>query len=138
MRKRNLFAICALCLLTAGGSLVFAQGGPPRGNGGPGQPPALPDSSGIVEIVDEMAEALSLTDDQKSRVSELHFAHFAAAEKVLGASRGDREGTREAMDDLRRDFEADVKEILTDEQQEAFDELSASRRGRSGGPGRRR
>jgi len=138
MKKKTMIAICVFCLLTVGGTLVFAQGGPPRGNGGPGQPPALPDSTGIVNIVDEMAEALSLTDDQKDRIAELHFAHFAAAEQVLGASRGDREGAREAMDDLRQDFEADMKDLLTDAQQEAFDEFSASRHGRSGGPGRRR
>ncbi len=46
-------------------------------------PPMLPDSSRIVQMVDEMATSLALTAEQKTKVSELHLDHFAEAKKMM-------------------------------------------------------
>ncbi len=85
-----------------------------------------------------MAEVLSLTDDQKDRISDLHFVHFAKVENLLSKASGDRNGQRKAMDALRQDFEKDVKALLSKEQKSKFDELAKSRRGQSGRSGQRR
>lgn len=44
--------------------------------GQPQQPPMLPDSSQIVQMVDELAKAVSLSEQQKEKVLKLHLEHF--------------------------------------------------------------
>lgn len=149
----NLSRLLLVCLLTASATTVLASDaqvprgltGPGGGGGqqgaGPHQPPALPDSTQIVKIVDEMAASLALTDQQKSQVSELHFTHFADAKELMSSSQSDRETHRRKMNGLRKKFENDVKALLDDEQKKKFDEFAKSRdprSGQSGQPGQRR
>lgn len=153
MKIRNLLAVLTACLLLAGSTASFAQSGRPNGpqgggmdRGGPqggnmdrGGPPALPDSAQIVKIVDEMAVALSLTADQKAKVSELHFAQFAKVREQMGnASSGDRESHRKQMETQRQEFDSAVKALLTDDQKAAFDKFTKNRRSQSGQQGQRR
>ena len=99
------------------------------------QRPALPDSSQIVEIVDQTAQALSLTSEQKGQVSDLYFAHFAEARDLMDSGNGQQKNNRAEMDALRQTFETDVKALLNDEQKTSFDELVKDRRPRGGPPG---
>ena len=114
------------------GGLLFAgslSAQPPRdGN----RLPALPDSARIAQMVDEMATALSLTEEQKSAVSELHFAHFADAKALMEKRQGDRESHRQAMDALRKTFDEQVKALLTDEQKAKYKTFMKNRGPRPG------
>lgn len=96
------------------------------------QPPALPDSTQVAQMVDELAESLDLSADQKEQVSVLYFAHFAEAQAEMSDNSGDRDDHRDKMAALRREFEGDVKALLTDEQQAEFDELAKERRPQRG------
>jgi hypothetical protein len=142
MAPKNLFRVLFICLLLAGGATVFANAGQPGGRNqgarGGDRPPALPDSTQIVQIVVEMAEALSLSDEQKDKISDLHFAHFAEAEKIMSKAAGDREDQRGKMDSLRDDFEKKVKAELNDEQKAKFEKMAKNRRTRPGPSGQRR
>lgn len=131
MNQGKLIGMCVLIALMAGSSAVLAQGGRPAGPRGGGQerggPPALPDSTQIVQIVDQLAKELSLSADQKKQISELHFAHFREVQTLMSAGRGDREGHREKMEALREEFESEVKARLDDAQQARFDEIRKAR-----------
>ena len=113
-----------VCLLLVCGSTVFARGG--------GPPPALPDSTQIVKIVEQTAQALSLDDEQKVQKSDLYFTHFAEARALMGSAQGRQENNRKQMDALRQGFEEEVKALLDDEQKNEFEELVKNRRNKSG------
>ncbi|NQV36472.1 MAG: hypothetical protein HQ509_00515 [Candidatus Marinimicrobia bacterium] len=81
----------------------------------------LPDSKQIVQMVDELATALSLTEEQKTKVSEMHFAHFEEAKDQMEKSKTSRNNDRHAMDALRKEFEEQVKAVLNDEQKKQFE-----------------
>lgn len=128
-------------LLTS--TAALAQGGPPAGQRdgdrrGQGGPPALPDSTEIIQMVDEMAVAVSLSADQKNQVSDLYFVHFAEVEEMMGKSGGDRENQRRMMDDLRQGFESDIEELLDGDQLAAFEEFAKNHRPPPGPQDRRR
>lgn len=144
MSSKSFFKVLLICLLLASGATAFANNGQPGGGGRnrqPGRgvrPPALPDSTQIVQIVADLAEALSLTDVQKDKISELHFAHFAEAKAAMTRAKGDQANHRKMMEGLRDEFEKDVKAELNDEQKTKFEELAKSRRARPGPAGQRR
>ena len=109
-----------------------------RGNGNDDnrRPPRIPDSTQIVEMVDDLSAELSLTLDQKEAVLDLHFSHFAEAEQLMSQQNGDREQHREKMEALRDEFLEDMKELLTDTQFEKYEEHINTRDPRSGAPKR--
>lgn len=132
--KYRLLSLILGMLLIAGN--VFAQ--PPQ-RGGMQGPPPLPDSAQIVQMVDELDEAISLSKEQKSKVSDLYFAHFEEAGELQEKYKGDREGHREAMNDLRDEFDEQVKDLLTKDQGKGFEEFVKNRQKQQGGnrPNRR-
>ena len=123
--KSRMLSLVMGSLLIAGS--LFAQPAQNRNH-----PPMLPDSSGIVQMVDELATNLSLTDEQKVDVSKIYFAHFVEAEELMEEHKGDRENHRKAMDDLRQEFEEQVKDLLTDEQKIKFEKSVKNNRPRPG------
>ena len=140
MSTGTLIRIFLIGVLLTGVNAGLAQGRqmpnrPPGGSRGQHQRPALPDSSQIVEIVDQTAQALSLTSEQKGQVSALYFAHFAEARDLMDAGNGQQDNHRADMDALRQTFETDVKALLDDQQKTAFDALVKNRRSRGGPPG---
>ncbi len=96
------------------------------------RPPMLPDSTRIVQMVDELTTTLSLSEQQKTKVSELHFTHFAEAKEKMEKHKSEREHHRQAMDALRNKFEAQVKDLLTDEQKTEFTKFLKSHGPQSG------
>lgn len=132
--SRAIIAGAAILILLSASS-AFAQGGPPgggQGGGGKGRggPPPLPDAEQIEVMVDELDEALDLTDEQEVQVSDLYFAHFEEIEELMS----DRP-ERSRMESLRSDFEDDVKAVLDDDQKAAYEEyLKSQKKNRSGQP----
>jgi hypothetical protein len=77
-------------------------------------------------MIDELDATLLLTIVQRSAISRLYFTHFEEAKELMEEHEGDRENHRQAMDDLREDFDAQVKDILTDEQITEFEKFMES------------
>ncbi len=101
-------------------------------------PPKLPDSEQIVKMVDELAEALTLTNEQNSAITDLYMAHFEDAKELMEENKGDRESQREAMEDLKKDFDNRVKELLNDDQIAKYEAYMKDRKpDRQQRPGRR-
>jgi hypothetical protein len=121
--NKSIFILITGIILLA--NQLFAQ--EPRGQRRSEGPPPLPDSTRIVEMVDELSKSLSLDEEQKTKILELHFTHFAEAKELMEESKKDREGHREAMDELRKEFEDQVKNVLTEDQVEEFEEFVKNR-----------
>lgn len=100
-------------------------------------PPMLPDSSRIVQMVDEMATSLALTQEQKTKVSELHMVHFAEAKKMMEKAKSAHEQHRKKMDAFRGEFEKEVKALLNEEQKAEFEKFVKNRGPRPGQPRRK-
>lgn len=114
---KSIFTIAFLFVIT----LSFAQ--PPGGGGGGGQrggqqgPPPVPSTKQVKKMVTEIAEELTLTEEQETTVLKLYTEHFdTVRKKVSGNSRPNRE----EMESLEADFVKQVKELLSDEQKNKY------------------
>ncbi len=132
MNISKLLGIYMVCMLLTCGTTALAQSGRPsdhRADGpGRGGPPAVPDSTQIVKIVDDLAQTISLSADQKERVGNLYFAHFREVQVQKSNLSGDREDQREKMEALRKEFAGEVKALLSDQQKVEFEEFQKSHR----------
>lgn len=102
-----------LCAMLISGT-TFAQ----RGGQGGGQqgPPPIPSSKEIKAMVSDLAEEISLNEDQETEILALYTAHFKEVKKKTSSGRPDRD----EMEALKNDFEDEVNAVLTDEQQKLF------------------
>ena len=109
---RNLASIMlvSMIILITGNCLQAQQ----RGQQGP---PPTPSDDQIEKMVEDLAQALSLTDEQKKQISEKYFAHFEEVEKKMKAGRP----SRKDMESMKTDFEKEVKLLLTDDQKKLYD-----------------
>lgn len=126
MTTRKLIAVMIVCAALSSTTSALAQGGPPGGGrgGGPGRggPPPLPDADQIEAMVQELDQALDLSDAQEEKVSDLYVAHFEAVKKAMS-----KKQDRAKMEDLRKDLEKDVKALLDDRQKALYEEYLKSR-----------
>lgn len=124
------FVFTAIILAIFNTGFVYAQPGQgPRGGG------MMPDSARIVQMVDDLAKAVSLTKEQKEKVTPIYFNHFSEMRQMREKSQGDRSAMRESMDKLRTKLDQDIKALLTDNQKkdyEKFTQEQRERRGRGG------
>ena len=86
-----------------------------QSNPRPQQPPELPVSTQIVRMVDDLSTMLSLTKVQKTKISDLYFAHFEQVEEVLP-----QKPSREEMDKMKTKFEKQVMAVLNDKQKSEY------------------
>ena len=113
---------------------VNAQQGVGRGpQGGPGPGPGPRqgfgiDSCHIQLIVEDMADALSLTDEQKAAVLEAHYTHMQEMKLIPEQYRNDCVGEREARNASRKKMDDAVKDALSDDQLAKFDDFIDNRR----------
>jgi len=71
-----------------------------------------------------VAEALKLTDDQKSKVREINQETFQAMGNLRQEFQNDREGAMKKMAELRKTATEKAVELLTDEQKATWKELT--------------
>ena len=109
IRNSGILLLSCLLLMIYGTAKAQNQQQPPP-------PPKLPDSSQIVYMVNELSKELSLTELQKKEITQLHFEHFKVAKAMMEKNKADHEKTMESMDAFRKDFVAQLEELLTDEQ----------------------
>ncbi|GEM_PF-1867547 len=107
---------------------------PARGRG-----PALPDQGQIEEMVGELSAELSLSENQTEEVYRLYITHFEQVQELRETCSGNRSEMRGAHRELKLQLDEQVKALLTDEQQEAYDQFvrqhhpGHGRRGERGG-----
>ncbi|MGQ1889101.1 Spy/CpxP family protein refolding chaperone [Thermophagus sp. OGC60D27] len=90
-------------------------------------PPAAPDSTQIIEMVDNLAKELSLTDVQKEKIKELHLSQLEEMKTNRQNGENDRQKMREEMEESRKELQEKVMQILNDEQKEKYTELMEKR-----------
>lgn len=111
IKVTSLFAIAVIMLLS--NKTVQAQPG-----GGQQGPPSLPTASEIKTMVTELTTSLELNEDQSSEIYDLFVEHFEAVEDKMSAGRP----SREDMEELESSFTEEVNALLTEEQQEGFED----------------
>jgi hypothetical protein len=89
------------------------------------QPPKPPSTEEVNKMIDELSTTLSLNESQKKEVSDLFTAHFNNMKESMSSREGS--GSPQEMQQKRKDFEAQVKSLLNDEQKLAFDQFMKSR-----------
>jgi len=88
------------------------------------------------ERVAQLDKALSLTDEQKTKIKDIYAkAGEQMREAFRGGGGGDREAARSKMMEAMRKTREDVRALLTDEQKKKFDELPQRGGGEKGGRG---
>lgn len=126
---KSALALCfAIVLLFAGNS--FAQ--PPQGRG-------MPDSARTVAMLDTLAKKLTLSKEQKEKVSKIYFAAFAEGRKAFEQNQGDWQAMRETRMKINEKRDTDVKALLNDNQKKLYDKFLEEQRQRfqqrmGGGP----
>ena len=114
---RNNTALVFILLITLFPSIAWAQQQRPQG------PPPVPNEKQIEKMVKDLAEKLALTDEQSESISKLYIAHFKEAKEQQENGKENREANHEKMEKLHKDFEKDVKAVLSKEQQKQFDDF---------------
>ncbi|WP_372773790.1 hypothetical protein [Mangrovibacterium sp.] len=128
--KRSLgIAITFIALFASSSAFAQPQGG---GGGGGGQqgPPSAPTAKEITKMVEEVSKELSLTEEQKTKVSALYTDHFKVVKAKLEAGRPERS----EMEALEKSFETNVNKVLTPAQQKLYAAyLKKNKQNRGGG-----
>ncbi len=106
MKTIKTFFVLSILLLS---SISFAQA---QGGGKQGPPP-MPNNKQITQMVSDLAEELTLSDEQEAKVLELYKEHFS---KIKEKTSGNSRPKREEMEALKTAFEKEVKAELTKEQ----------------------
>jgi len=119
VKRRMLITLSFLLFTTS----VQAQ--PGRGQQGP---PALPNRAQIQDMVEELDQVLTLSPGQKSLVSELYFNHFQEAQALMDAKKNSRQGNHQAMDAMRKHFQAEIKVLLNRDQVKKFESMQKNQR----------
>lgn len=110
MKTRKTFLTLAILLISGFG---FAQ--PPGGGqrGGQQGPPPIPNEKQIKVMVSDLADEISLSEDQETTILELYIEHF---EEIEEQTSGNKRPDREEMESMKTLFEEHVKEELTKDQ----------------------
>lgn len=114
-------SVWLVVLLFSIANLTFAQ--PPGGGGqggGQSQGPTLPSDKEIKEMVSDLGEELSLSDEVEASVLKLYQSHF---EEVEDKTSGNQRPEREEMEALKTSFEQDVKALLTTAQKQDYEDF---------------
>ena len=136
-----LFVLVVFCVGMAAGALVGRRLGPPHSDvegpplAGPGgrrgAGPGGPGGASPARLIDRLDRELQLTDEQKAGIQKV----FEARREPL--ERAQRE-MRERMDREQRELRAEIRKVLTAEQQPKFDKWLEEDRERGRGRGRGR
>lgn len=81
------------------------------------QRPPIPDSTQVAQMVGELSTELALSEDQVPVFSQVVFTHFNEL-KALTANNSRPE--REKMETLKKQFEKEVADMLTKDQNRKF------------------
>jgi len=142
-KHRNIWLLALLLAvsLLAGSSAAAQNRGDddrPGGQMGPGgrRGPMSPD-----DRLKQMTKNFNLTTDQQAKIKPIFVAERKRMQDLMNDSTGDRKSMRTKMQEIQRDTNKQVREVLDDKQKEQFDkqvqereEKMKDRRGGTGSP----
>jgi len=88
------------------------------------------DSARVLQRLDELQKALSLTADQTAKVKPILFDAQAQGRKIREEYGEDREGARDAMREQGQKTDARIQALLTADQIKKYEEYKKERRQR--------
>lgn len=118
--NKKVSALLGILLLS---SSLWAQ---PQGGGPP--PPKPPTEAEIMAQVNELSTQLSLSNSQRSHLTDLFTAHFKELRQEMEKGQKAHEIQRQTMDARRAEFEKQIKAILTGDQIKAFEAFEKEHR----------
>jgi Spy/CpxP family protein refolding chaperone len=112
----------------------------PEGPGAPGGPAARGGRGGFGAAQEMLLRGITLSADQQQRVDSIRASYRTQMEASRNQSSGDREAMRGQMRTMMEKQQADIRAVLTADQQAQFDRNVAEIRsrmeqGRGGRPG---
>lgn len=131
MKKVVRISMISAIVLTTALFTVNAQPGSGHKHGR-GHGYGYPDSCRIQLMVDDMRQALDLSDKQVKEIEQIHYAHMEEVKNLQDKYKGDCVGEREARRSMREKVHEEIKAVLNDEQKVKFDEFIAQRQGPHG------
>lgn len=81
----------------------------------------------IDKVVTHLKDRLALTDEQVEKTRDILERNRTEMEKLRQLNEENRKATRNAMQDLRRETDDQIRGVLTDEQQAEFEKMRAER-----------
>lgn len=117
-----------LSILFAAFALVAVVTATAQPQGGGGRPQGTPEEM-AEQMVDRMSEELSLTKDQKSEIYDIQVKLFE--ERKTGD--GNRP-SREEMEAMHEKMDAQIKEVLSDDQKKKYETMQSERGARGPRP----
>lgn len=105
--------------------------------GGAGQGNFNPEQMAARRL-EQMTTQLQLTPEQRTKIEAIQTTMAPRTKAIYDDATLSREQRREKMRPLREESDAQIRQVLTAEQQTKFDEMQAQRRarfGNMGGPG---
>lgn len=118
--RRNKGFIMALFAMVFTITLAHAQPVGPQGK--QQRPPPIPNEKQIQKMVTKLSKELSLSEKQEKQVSDMYVAHFDEVGEMQAKNKNSQPD-REVMEQMRGDFETDIKSNFTKDQQKQFDEF---------------
>ena len=125
MKASAILLMAAVTLFSS--NLVHAQTGGQQG------PRPIPNSSQITKMVKELTSTLDLNADQSKEISDLYIAHFEEVKEKFESGKP----PRNEMESLRKEFENEVKSLLTEEQQGQYEAYLKNKKSQREGPSQR-
>lgn len=99
-------------------SMSFAQGPNNGPRGGQQGPPPIPSEKQIKNMLNDLSDEISLSEDQETQVLDLYLAHFEEMEKKTS---GNSRPERSEMETFETAFQNDVKALLSESQQTQYE-----------------
>ena len=130
---KTIVKLCMMLALAVSVSVISAEAQPGYGKGPHGHGAGVghgfgPDSCHIQLMVEDLSDALSLSEEQKAEILNIHYAHMQEMQTVLQKYKDDCVGEQEARMALRKKMDEAVKKILTADQQTKYDEFMDERK----------
>ena len=97
-----------------------------RGRGGPGGP------GGIGRADQALLRNITLSADQQQRVDTIRARYRTQMEQMRGQNSGDRDANRSQMRTMMEKQQAEIRDVLTPDQQRVYDQNVADLRARMG------
>jgi hypothetical protein len=82
-------------------------------------PPPIPNETQINKMVEDLSTELSLSEKQKAEFLSLYTDHFAEVKELIKSQRK----SKEEMESKKAEFEDEIKNLLSDKQQDLFDDF---------------
>ena len=142
-RKSLIAATFVLALFSLGLGTALAQddkdAAPAQGqSSGEGQPQGMGRHMGhrgmptADDQLKHLTQQLSLTADQQAKLKPILQDQQAQMEKLHSDSSFSREDRFSKMEELRQNYDTQIKSVLTDDQQKGFDKMREEQRSRMG------